>query len=1201
MSVKIIENEQNQKRRSLFKGEGLIDEEKHSLLAKLKSELDSYITVEGFRQLLLKFGGNNSEAKDFLRQKITQLVQELVKESKYTDNKFAMKITLERVIESLLEDSFMLLKVGLTVYNDKRFEGKKDEAIHELEVCVQKAFDCTVSFFSDYYMLGQEKLIKDSVAQFLLEINPKILEGTVNEIKRGKYDGFIESICKQIKNHMKKESYLILNYHKGSFSRAIAGAILAADIIKSNNIKYPPEAVEAQIVKEFNNPALVFFPSITDTKYGLVPYLEFLVMKFFSINEKPSEVKRNLSEALHSIISLEEGIPKRDLEWVVEKLGGLEGLLDSLPMVNRDMVERVKKGEIGASKDEFLNYLFNEMKSNKGLSVFPEVVNSFLYTVPDNDIRDFLDAKGCRVIDLGINTGTSRLPAQKHGLSLFLGTDISYLFPKYQHMLSYTIDLKAPAATNNRNIFIKPFLTFFNTEEMNSLLFFKFMRHEVGHIEEGSFIFDISAEPRVDLFATQKMFNDMFTPERVERLRKLESFINLVIRKATEEVDSKFNLSKRNKKEVIMEDIAKTLMDVMLKTGKEMYGNDIKKWDEDIKSFVFLFPQIGFEYLLNVFEDYKIDAAFTQSDGPDEVIQALGEMPNDSIENFRAAYRMGVYTLLWAAHKERAEDLRKQIEDASKQKLKGDELVKGSKEEGGKIISPAEEDSLTELMALTLLKTKLGPLYPMFFHSNNPETAIFVEELDRLMRYLVPVDSKGVPIKGPGGIEKSMNRALEASMEYLALAVVFRDVKVEIIELYSEGEEEDEGGEEFEGGDGVRRKGRGGSPANKKSPKDGKGERGKEVNKMEKESDEAHEKAPVHPKKTDKRGRSDTEEKEREDAKEQNFKIKEKQKMPYDQLIEKEIVDKYINLLSRIKEGEFTVVPEVGKKGNVNIRKFVESVYSGDIKGLERSFERKLIQTSEKGSELRIRPINIYLVIDTSGSMSDPEREEVAKKHALALIAAQKILSKGKKDTLVKVRLISVASDDTLVDIDATEFTVEKSPSDPSMVRVFYDFESTGGGTDIPGMLRNFQKRMEEIQDEVVAHLWKKELAVAPSILFVFFTDFGDNAGDIKGIIKQLKELRKYAKVYREKTRNVKGPQYQDAGLVAMLVSPTYNLDSSEAKIKEGLSPIIKTYTSPWNEKGAEEIVNGINEALPILMGISKRASNIKEDEEIEE
>ena len=310
------------------------------------------------------------------------------------------------------------------------------------------------------------------------------------------------------------------------------------------------------------------------------------------------------------------------------------------------------------------------------------------------------------------------------------------------------------------------------------------------------------------------------------------------------------------------------------------------------------------------------------------------------------------------------------------------------------------------------------------------------------------------------------------------------------------------------------------------------------------------------------------------------------------------LVAEYKEVLRQVKYGSIETETTFSTTGRTpNLQRLVEFIYTQGRKP-KGIFEKRKYLTSQEGSEVFQRPITIYIGIDTSGSMSG-KREEVSLKHALALLAAYNELKREIKDfgdsgREINMKLFSIATENgvLVIEYDASEFSFRKAGDS---VMVEFDFIPIGGGTDLVGMIETFEKRIEEIEEKNARALLRGEIAVNPSILILYFTDFGDNAGDAVGVAKAIEGFGKFAEKYRDDSRVI-GGGINDAGVAVVFVAPEvddkYVFKEAEKVLDKG---VVKSGTKLTIES-AERIAEALKSQLPVLHGY--KASNVLVKEE---
>ncbi|RME79527.1 MAG: hypothetical protein D6769_02195 [Methanobacteriota archaeon] len=699
----------------------------------------------------------------------------------------------------------------------------------------------------------------------------------------------------------------------------------------------------------------------------------------------------------------------------------------------------------------------------------------------------------------------------------------------------------AVASTDGNYIYLLPYLNLFNTRHLNNFQYFRHMAHEKNHIQLGTFKVNLSWQPSIDLLAHKGKFPKLYRGKE-KSLKLVSELLNTSLEEAIK------NMAKRIKtKTATMLELQQEFQSIFLSKAEP------HKDDKYVKKMInalsnqngLLFLQI----LNNIVEDYRIDNTFIKLDSDEGLDYGSNR---DKLRELQALYRFGQYVLLFTS----AKDYRRAFEMAAS--------------------TFEQKEKKVDSTNLLLYMTKLGPaLFRDVFEDFSYEN-IFAQEIERLTNNLVRFDKNGNVIR-----ENFSNESFAAALEYMAMMAFFEEEVPEMPPM--------------KGGKGKKMPG----PANPfQEPQaqqgQGQAQQGEEQEGQgagQGEEEEEQEGLPKSLTDAIRKGKA----KLGEEVPKQNIaptkgEGKERIKIPPQQSrtisIPRSLVLKYKNALSNLYEGSIKKETIFGKKGtNAEPKRLVKFIYEGGA-GKPDFLMKTKTEFLREGSELEQRPITIYVGIDTSGSM-EGYREDLSLTHALALFAAFDELKEIMRDANIKLKLFSTATMDKniVLEYDASSFTYESSKN---TVTVSFSFEPLGGGTDLVGMVEAFESTIKEVEKETNEMIFRNKAALNPSILILYFTDFGDNSGDAVGVSNAIASFAEFIEKYRSDSHLVKGGM-SDVGVSMIYAAPEVDdfsvKDAVEKRLDEGVVVL---------SKGEEDdsLVKAIKQSIPVLMGF--KASNIK-------
>jgi len=142
-------------------------------------------------------------------------------------------------------------------------------------------------------------------------------------------------------------------------------------------------------------------------------------------------------------------------------------------------------------------------------------------------------------------------------------------------------------------------------------------------------------------------------------------------------------------------------------------------------------------------------------------------------------------------------------------------------------------------------------------------------------------------------------------------------------------------------------------------------------------------------------------------------------------------------------------------------------------------------------------------------------------------------------------------------------------------------------------MISQFQSFVEEIKKNTIGEIIRGRNALNPSVMIMYITDFGDNAGDLEGVVSATKQFGTFAMKYRADSKTVNYIS-NDAGIATLFVVPDEHSDSDDimGAVERATSGAVVKFTGQ-NEK---DVLDKMNALRPVLEGL--RASNVTEKAE---
>jgi hypothetical protein len=221
------------------------------------------------------------------------------------------------------------------------------------------------------------------------------------------------------------------------------------------------------------------------------------------------------------------------------------------------------------------------------------------------------------------------------------------------------------------------------------------------------------------------------------------------------------------------------------------------------------------------------------------------------------------------------------------------------------------------------------------------------------------------------------------------------------------------------------------------------------------------------------------------------------------------------------------------------------------------------------------------------------DRLEKAKAIALELLAGYSQVSSKMIEANIRMHLISIATGNKIEmkDWDAAELRAERGYNEKmgDVYKVSFKFSNIGGGTDLVGMINQFQGQVKDIKDNTIGEIVKGRNALNPSIMILYITDFGDNNHDVDGMTSATKGFGTFAEEYRADSRTVNYLS-NDAGIATLFICPDIGNDDNE--IANAVEKTTDGAVVNFTGKNEKDVLEKMEALKPILEGL--KASNVK-------
>jgi hypothetical protein len=835
-----------------------------------------------------------------------------------------------------------------------------------------------------------------------------------------------------------------------------------------------------------------------------------------------------IDDELRAVLSEQEmwkDVPIRPAEQTIPPLGNISTLIREMPSANVDAVTRAENNTL--PPQEMKSFIFRRMAEKK--------ITPVLDVVPS----------GCSMGDRDGTRANSSARTVHYGINdtfpeMEMGGGISMMFHHLSDRLRFVNNMKNSIGyTDGAGIYLFPYYSRMPTRDLNAYMLFGIARHEFGHIDMGSFDYTAGAVPEIDLFAPlakNPEYAQRYKEKGEHNIKELQEFLNGVM----ESVDDELGKKASGKAKLL------EVFQAINKTIESHYKKEAHGKNPYIKRFYEHFGGETYRYVENLLDDYRIDRHFYDGKGRDEILYETSAAETDKL---RQIYRVSDCMLAMPKAVHMHEEFRK---------------------------DPQTSNALATLFLMKMLRGRafddlIGPSVDPLFR-DICETALSKAYTGE---------------KTP----KRINETMGATIEFMALAIIFDDaVKPPKVRMQ-------EKGEKGEGGEGQQQGQKGGKSQQglpkkdldeKQKPKEGKGDEKEKGKAEKKEEDEGRESVSPIDKDPNADIKITKEEKKASEKGRAVEKMDQREERLYQTIdVPAEKVEMFKQFFRDLRIDRIVINRELGKRGaNVDVDELAKFMYKRGAR--EATFLEKQVTEIDVGSHLEARPIDIYIGVDTSGSMSG-QRLEQARRIALEMLAGYSEVAGEMRAANIRLHFIAVATEGDHIairDWDATKGLRVERKGD--ICSISYKFSEIGGGTDLPAMISQFESFVEEIKKETISEIVRGRNALNPSVMLMFMTDFGDNAGDLDGVVEATGKFGAFANQYRADSKTVNYIS-NDAGIATLFVVPDDHSDNDEIMnaVKGATSGAVVNFIGE-NER---DVLDKLKELRPVLEGL--RATNV--------
>ncbi|MCX6773421.1 MAG: hypothetical protein NTY68_00270 [Candidatus Micrarchaeota archaeon] len=1102
--------------------------EKKNILEKSIRRFSDY---RAFCEICNGYDGDVVKAFDHCKKEAMETAEQVAQTA------FTARINRESFISAVdkfCNDSFSLV-FALVLMEGSQLE----DSIYskKLEIALAKKGRSMLNSLGDYQDLLDPKSTRERVLETAILFRKEFpdalsgkLETFISEMGEGKYDDVLGEISRTygasgVGEIVEFQPYFFVNYRQNAIFETVTLALLNA---------YKGKEKNSELIGMFSTsgPEIFMYPALFAPSFGTDELMRFRSQKGMEEFKPEPELDTVLSE-----MDVWKDVPLRDKAMMTWQIGSIKDALIQMPSANIDIANRIAEHEIPFR--DIRGFVFKRMiekKISPALDVIPAGCH-----LSDAD-RERV-AQSSRTVHIGINDTFSETEA---------GKSISMLFHGWSDRTRVTNTIEnALACTDGQYIYTFPYYSRMPTKDMNLYLLFNIERHEIGHIIDGSFNYELGQKPSINLFSALEanpVHAERYGQKGEKEIRAFQDFLNEVMEMTERKMDSTKDHGNRMSLKMLYHSIAST---VDLLAGDKRY-----KDSKYVGLFASNFGQGYFQSVENILDDHRVDRLFFEGKGRDPV---LYETDDRDVSELRKIYQVATYMRAL----QRAVSIHNSSKDSDKKSNAAETLF---------LRAMLDKDAFD-----TLLGKSVDPLFGDICNAALSK-AYHGEDTPR-----------------------RMNDVFGATMEFMALSIIF-DESIQPPKVSRSGKGKSGQGK---GGQsqGQPRQGEGsqsqGKPGQERSP--GKGEQGKESPKEGEKGDQKGSGGENRtPGSSQEGGNADGHIDKKGDGEVIITRPGSREENKGGVIIEKEEgifetkelraskVEMFKQFFMDLRVDRIKVMRELGRRGSkADVGELIKFMHERGSK--EARFLEKRLYEKGAGSNLEARPIDIYIGIDTSGSMKQDPRPENYKTIALELLAGYKEVKAEMMESNITLRLISVASEGEGTKIkpwDATnELGVERTRDG---YRVSYKFTEIGGGTELPEMIGKFQEFVAEIKNNTVKSIVSGRKVMNPSVLILYITDFGDNRGDLEGVVKATSQFGDFAEKYRHDSKTINFDS-NEAGIATVFVMPDTQSDNDE--IEEAVKKATGGCSVRFHGDNEKDLIDALHKVRPVLEGL--KATNI--------
>jgi len=1092
--------------------------------ASLEKSIRRFSDYRAFCEACSGFEGDVVKAFDHCKKEAMESAEEVA------GTAFTARINRENfvsAVEKFCNDSFSL------IYALVLMEGSPAEEnvySRKLENALAKKGRSMLCSLEDYRDLLDPDATRERVLETAMLFRKEFpealsgkLESFISELGEGKHNDAIDGISNTYRASgageiVEFQPYFFVNYRDNSIFETVTLALLNAFKSKEKN---------SQLLEMFSTsgPEIFMYPALFVPSFGADELMRFRSEGGMHEFMPEPELDTVLSE-----LDVWKDIPLRDKAMLTWQIGSIRDALIGMPSANIDIANRIAEHEIPFR--DIRGFVFKRMIERK-ISPALDVIPSGCYLTEADRQRM---AQSSRTVHIGINDTFSETE---------VGKSISMLFHGWSDRTKTANTMKnALACTDGQFIYTFPYYSRMPTKDMNLYLLFNIERHEIGHIIEGSFNYELGHAPKVNLFSALEAnpaHAERYAQKGEQDIRVLQDFLNEVMEMTERKMGSSKSHDQHMSLKMLYASIASTVD--LLSSDKRYKGN------KHVSLFASNFGREYFQSVENIIDDHRIDKMFYEGKGRDPVLYETEDRDTDEL---RKIYK--VATCMRAL--QRAVSIHNTSKDSDKKSNAAETLF---------LRAMLDKGSFNDLLGKSV-----DPLFGDICE------AVLAKAYH----------GEGTP--------RRMNDVFGAAMEFMALSIVFDDsIKPPKVSRSGKGGQGKQGQGRPSPGEGQGQSGQGRSSGKEQGKESGsEGEKsekkgsGKDDNKTP-GSSQGKENADGHMDKSENGEVNITEPGSRGENKGEV--VIEKETGIFETMeLSASKVEMFKQFFMDLRVDRIKVMRELGRRGSrADVGELVKFMHERGSK--EARFLEKRLYEKGSGSNLEARPIDIYIGIDTSGSMETAPRPENYKKIALELLAGYNEVKAEMLESNIRIHLISVATAEggtKIIDWDATkELGVERRRDN---YLVTYRFSAISGGTDLPEMIGKFQEFVGEIKDDTVKNIVSGKKVMNPSVLIMYITDFGDNAGDLDGVVKATSQFGDFAEKYRHDSKTINF-ESNDAGIATVFIMP--DKESDDQRIEEAVNKATGGCSVRFHGDNEKDVIDVLHKVRPVLEGL--RATNV--------